>query len=173
MPDHDPERWLAEMRAGSDAMARRRQRWLEEQAAEAATLRGLLHDLAESEEVVAIETTGSGTHHGRLRGVGVDVAVLANPQGHGLVLLATDDIELVRTAKPHLASDRGPTFDVTLQELLIDQMAERAEVTVVTRSRGRHRGTLRSVGLDFVTVWRGANEPAVQIASSAIIAVLL
>lgn len=171
---HDPERWLAELRAGSDANARRRQRWIEDQGAEASTMRGLLHDLAEAEATVAIDTASSGHHRGLVRGVGVDVVVVAPADRAGLLLLAIGDLIAVRTDRTVGApTDRGPTFDATLQELLVDQLAERNELTLITSNGDRFRGVIRSVGQDLLALRRSVDEPPVHIATAAVTAVRL
>ena len=46
--DFQVSRWLGELRSGDEARRRERQRWIEHQAAESATLVGVLRDLAES-----------------------------------------------------------------------------------------------------------------------------
>ncbi|MCP3935461.1 MAG: hypothetical protein GY708_08830 [Actinomycetia bacterium] len=176
MTDNDPERWLAEVKAGTDARTRRRQRWLEQQDSEAATLQGLLHDLAESPAEAIVDTRSSGRHRGRVRGVGLDVVIIASNRSQGLTLLSLADTVSVRSgdnSAVRATRSRGPTFDATMQELLVDQMAERNELTLVLVTGERIMGRLVSVGHDIVGLRRSVDDPTMQIVIAAIAAAII
>ncbi len=176
VPENDPERWLAEIKAGTDARTRRRQRWLEQQDNESATLQGLLHDLAESPTEAIVDMRTSGRHRGRVRGVGLDVVIIASNRSHGLTLLSLADIVSVRSgsANPVRATgSRGATLDATMQELLVDQMAERNELTLVLATGERIMGRLISVGHDIVGLRRSVDDPTIQIVTTAVAAAIL
>ncbi|MGZ0218089.1 MAG: hypothetical protein ACKVIY_03600, partial [Acidimicrobiales bacterium] len=69
-------RWVAEGSADQAARSRARQRWLERQAQEEATLIGSIIDLAERGQAITITTTAGGRHTGAVVAVGSDVAII-------------------------------------------------------------------------------------------------
>jgi hypothetical protein len=77
VPD-DPaiERWLAELRTEEAARSRSRVGALRSQAAEDATVIGVLADLAEREAQVLVTTTSGRRHRGEVLVVGPDALVL-------------------------------------------------------------------------------------------------
>src|SRR5262249_37759242 len=82
-PEPDPtenllgelRRWAADQEVAHLARSRSRARWLRQQAAESATLAGLLLDLAERRATVTIDAAG-WAHTGRVRAVSTGLCLL-------------------------------------------------------------------------------------------------
>jgi hypothetical protein len=78
--------WAADQRAEEAAEGRSRTGWLRRQAAEAATLSGVLVDLAERAAPVTLETL-SGPYDGQVEVVTTGLCGLRRPEG-GVILAA-------------------------------------------------------------------------------------
>lgn len=153
------ERWAAEARVTEAASARSRERWLRQQAGDAATVTGTLVDLSERGATVVLRTREGRRHRGRVTAVATDFVVVAADAG-GLVLVALDAVasfgasgdsesDLLRRA----GGDRPPAVDLTLAAALAGLAGERPAVAVVTAGRGDPvRGELAAVGEDVATV---------------------
>jgi hypothetical protein len=76
LPDRAAERWLAEVRVEDAARERRRVSSLRTTEAEAATLAGVLADLAARGEAVQLWMGSGRRHRGHVRLVGPDACVL-------------------------------------------------------------------------------------------------
>lgn len=161
--------WLAEGRVEAASEARARQRWLERQAAEEATIAGVLLDLAERSRPIVVRTKGAHTAQGTITAVGTDfVAVRVARLGELLVPLTS--IATLRTVpgESPVVGARPLSFVIVFAEALVEMAADRPEVLVSTGNE-EIRGSLRSAGRDLISVTSTAEgRPVVQIASGAI-----
>src|SRR4051794_33006318 len=131
MPERDPFDDLLDRARGDDAARQRtRERWLKQQAAEAATLPGTLLDLAEAGVGVGISTVDGRAHQGEISGIATEFVALRT--GGGTVLIVVDAIVAVRprasTQGTIASGDRPPPLDLTLQEALVDAAGDRSRV---------------------------------------------
>ncbi|MDQ2754767.1 MAG: hypothetical protein M3R71_04370 [Actinomycetota bacterium] len=163
------ERWGAESRVTDAAAARGRQRWLHQQASEAATLLGLLVDLAERQSHVVLTTRSAFRHAGLLVGVGSNFCVVTD-QAIGTTLVASDAITSVVVAgsagvapatpaaagdRDHFgiaAGDRQSFRGTTLADSLAALAAERSSVRFRLAGGDQVVGALTSVGVDVSSV---------------------
>ena len=153
------ERWAADARIDEAARRRARERWLEQQAREEATLLGILADLAERGTVVSLQLRSGGPRRGRVRLISADFVALA-PVGDaggrsGEVLVALHDVVAVATrpGEPVSVGDRSVRSRLTLTEVVIGLAGDRERaLLVLTGSDDVVRGTLWSVGQDVVVV---------------------
>lgn len=168
--------WLDEVRTDSARDRRRREHWLRRQAADDASLTGVLVDLAEQGHLVRITTTGGGRHLGRVRGAGAEVVVLES--GRQRVVVAADAVVTVQAAPGeqmvtspvgHRVGD-DPT---TLGDLLSHAVGEPEEVTLVTRSGQSLVGELVAVGRDVVMLRPDRRTPVVYARLDSLSEVLL
>jgi hypothetical protein len=154
------ERWAAEARADEAARVRTRERWLRQAAEEDATIAGVLADLGERRETVALRTRAGRAHQGSVRVVGSDFVALRT--GTGDVLLAMAAVGVVRTAPgvAPAAGDRAMLADLSLGEVLAGLAADRERILVVTLDGADAvAGTLRSVGADVVVLRTEGDRP--------------
>jgi hypothetical protein len=155
------ERWAADARVDEAARRRSRERWLRQQAEEAATLEGLLADLAERAAPVAVQTAAGHRHRGAVRSVGADFVALEGARS--AVLVASAAIVSVRTqpgVRPALG-DRPAIGRNLLSEVLTGMAAEREPAVIVPRHGGDPVvGALMSVGRDVVAVRASGERPA-------------
>jgi hypothetical protein len=146
--------WSGDERAVEAAESRARGRWLSQQAGEAATMAGVLLDLAEHRAEVLIATDGR-VHRGRLRAVGADAALLEHDPG-GVTLIALDAIRTFEPAPAHrqLASSgsRSTSARWSLASVLDALAAERTDVSVELRGGNVVTGSLHGVGADVLAV---------------------
>ncbi|HEX3620873.1 MAG TPA: hypothetical protein VHT97_01000 [Acidimicrobiales bacterium] len=155
------ERWAADARAREAAGARVRERWLRAQAADAASVAGLLLALAERRETVLVTTTAGPAHRGAATGVGLDFVALETPSGTTtLVTLASVAwVRVVEAARrPGVAAvgDAGDEQDraalgVRLGDVLSQAAGQRPRVSVLCGTASIV-GDLRAVGDDVVTI---------------------
>ena len=147
-------RWAVDQRATEAAAARARERWLRQQAGEAATFEGLLVDLAERQAAVVVQG-GDRAHVGRLRGVGRDVAVLEGVAG-AVTLLAVNAITSIQLAPPETGPPasgcRPATTRLSLGVALAALSAERSTVQLGLRGGQAITGTLLAVGDDVASI---------------------
>ncbi len=104
------------------------------------------------------------------------MVIIASNRSQGLTLLSLADTVSVRSgdnSAVRATRSRGPTFDATMQELLVDQMAERNELTLVLVTGERIMGRLVSVGHDIVGLRRSVDDPTMQIVIAAIAAAII
>lgn len=154
MPSIDPfVELLDEARAGRDASARVRQRWLQRQVEEEATLVGTLVDLAETGARVALRSSSGRVNHGGLQALGRDFVLLDGGGELRLVSLASivSVLPSVGQRYPAAAGDRAAPLDLTLVELLAGLAPDRPRVTLVSGGVAL-AGELRAVGVDVATL---------------------
>jgi len=147
----DLEAWLATATADSGVDGRRRERWLRVQAEEEATMVGVLADLAERIQPVAVATRAGHRHRGQLRLVGSDFVVLVTEQ-RTTVIVRLEAIAHVRTAPgaPAITGDRTLRLEVRWADALRVLAAERPTVQAVPSGGEPCRGELRGVGTDVL-----------------------
>lgn len=152
---------LDEGRAEERVAARARERALGRMAEEGARLAGTLVDLAERGSPVVVRTEAGRSHHGVLVEVGSDFCRLRAESGADS-LLALSALASVRPgAGPRSSaatSERSPTDDVRLVEVLARAAEERPRVMLVVRGGDVLAGRLRAVGVDVVTVHLDGDE---------------
>ncbi len=148
-------RWAANERVAAAAEARSRERWLRQQAAEAATMVGTLVDLAEQRAEVAV-LIGTRTVSGRLVGIGRDACVVAEASGAATI------IPLGRVVAVRLVGRRPGTGEASGERpapgtwRMVDALealaAERSPVRLGLLGGEILAGVLLSVGEDILTV---------------------
>ncbi|MEM9202600.1 MAG: hypothetical protein AAGC53_13120 [Actinomycetota bacterium] len=144
--------WIAEGQVDEAARARARQRWLERQAAEEASLVGVLLDLAERNRPVNVTTTGGHRVSGPIVAVGADFGVLRD-QRLGDAIVPTVSIALVRpTPGDDLpVGDRAVNMVLAFGDALMELAPDRPECIVAVGSE-QLRGDVRSVSPDVVVL---------------------
>lgn len=147
--------WIAAGRVDEAARARARQRWLERQAREEATLGGVLVDLAERGRPVMVSTVGRRGFRGPVRAVGADFVVIRE-DGLGDVIVPLRSLASVRPApgEDGGGGDRPFTVELVLAETLVEIAADNPTVLVVAGSE-ELRGELRSAGIDVLSIVLG------------------
>jgi hypothetical protein len=164
-------RWAAEQRVGAAAESRSRERWLRQQAAEAATLVGTLVDLAEQRADVAI-VVGARTVSGRLIGVGRDGCIVAEPSGGATVVpLARLDAVRVAGRRPgtgEATGERSTAGRWGVADALATLAAERSAVRLGLRGGETLSGVLVAVGEDVLTVQLPAGGMRAHVAFDAL-----
>jgi hypothetical protein len=145
-------KWLADGRVDDAAARRARQRWLERQAAQDATLAGVIVDLAERGGPVVVRTNAGATMRGHVVAVGADF-VAVRERGVGDTLIPHTAICTIRAApgEQSVVGDRLAALEVVLAEALVELAADRRPVRVVTAG-AELRGQLRSAGRDVVVI---------------------
>jgi len=157
------EAWAGDQRSQAAADARSRERWLKQQALEAADLAGVLVDLAEQGQPVLITLSTGRQHQGTPMGVGVDVVTISSAMGLP-VHLAIEAITSVKPA-PGQATPPEPIGESRgarsgrLAHVLADAAPERPRVMLGLVGGETVSGELRSVGTDLVTVLRDGDPP--------------
>ena len=166
-----PQLWLDELKRIGAAQDRRRSRSFEQQLNEQATLSSLLVDLAASQSAAVFELAAGRSHSGTVQLVGLDVVVIASGQGDQLArrtdqritLMARDALQVVRSSgsrRLQAGADDEHVADVTMLELLADQLDDRPSVVITTRGGHTASGQLIAVGHDMVTVHPSTPDPA-------------
>lgn len=147
------DRWAAEMRVDDAARARSRERWLRQQAAEAASFAGVLFDLAERRRAVVLSTSDGERIRGHVEAIGVDFIAITNDQRRA-VLVRIDAVAAVRARAggAALASDRTVSVDLDLHQALDRLAADRPRLAVTTGDGDVIAGELRAVGRDLLTL---------------------
>jgi hypothetical protein len=150
------EQWADEAAAG-----RIRERWLRQQAAEAATLAGIAVDLAEARSRVTVRTRAGRSHHGRLDAVGRDFVVIrsASERPTFLALAAVAWLRPEPGAAGDGAGDRAAPLDVSLADVLLRLSGDRPHLQVTVGDE-TVTGQLRSVGGDVLTLRIDGDPPA-------------
>lgn len=146
------DRWVAEARVDLAAAQRARERWLQEVAAQEATLTGVLLDLAERRSPVAVSTFSGRRHRGAIASVGADFVAL-HPSSGPDVLVAMSAVAAVRTLPGEEATvgDRVGVVHLTMAEVLSELAADRERVVAVAGTE-QLAGELRSVGADIAVL---------------------
>ena len=145
-------RWVAEGSVDAAARARTRQRWLERQAAEEATVSGVLIDLAERGRPLALTTATGHRSLGPVVAIGVDFVVVREDR-LGDVVIPLSRLATVKAAPGDGAptGDRPLGFEIMLADALVELAADRPMVVAAVGSE-EIRGELRSAGFDVVAV---------------------
>ncbi|WP_208029153.1 hypothetical protein [Rhabdothermincola sediminis] len=151
----DPfDRWLAEVSADRVIGERARTGWLARQAAEDATWRGALADLAERGRPVLVELRSGRRHRGTVAVIGHDFLVLRPADGSD-VLVALDAIAVLWPSPGDgpVTGDREPPSLTTIGEALAGLAAGGQEVAVWTAGASvAVVGEIAAVGRDLVTL---------------------
>ncbi len=156
LTDHDPlaglSGWLADGRVDEAAADRARQRWLERQAAEEATIAGVLLDLAERGRPVTVRTVGGRTVRGRVSALGADFVFVREARlGDVAVPLARVATVRASSGEDPAVGDRPPALAVVFAEALSELAVDRPLV-LVSVAGDDIRGELRSAGTDVIAV---------------------
>ena len=145
--------WAAEARADAVIDQRRRAVWLRRQAAEEATMAGVLIDLAERGRAVSLHTVAGHHHRGRITLVGRDVVgVVARD---ALVTLVR--LDAVATVRPQPGSlpvtGDGPLdLTTTLRRELSELHHDRERTMLTLRGGETMTGALDTVGHDVIAM---------------------
>jgi hypothetical protein len=172
---HRLARWSAEARADDAAAARARERWLRQQATEAATMAGVLVDTAERGTAVTIHVDSDRTHRGALTTVGHDVVALTSERS-AAVFVAIGAITAVavdeRSGEP--TGTRQPVSDLHLGDVFAELAAGRAPVVVNVRGGAMWSGSVTAAGVDVVTIRPHAGDrvAAVHLQIAAVVDVI-
>jgi hypothetical protein len=160
-------RWAAGERRREASAARVRERRLRQQLSEAATLTGVVVDLAERREVVSL-LVGSDRVVGRLVAAGADFYVIEDPASGAPSLVAAAAVAAVAAAGGAVASgDRAPVLGLHLADALAELAAEMVPARLRLTGGQSVSGTLVGAGLDVVTL-RPAHGPSVHAAMGAV-----
>lgn len=136
------------------AQQRSREHWLRRQADEEATFAGVLTDLAERGDLVAVATATGRRHRGWLVAVGADFCVVRT-EDRQQVVVHHRAVASVRPepGRPLATGDREITTTRTLADHLAALADDRPRVLVTTTGPGDSAGgVLRSVGRDVLVV---------------------
>ena len=146
-------RFAAEARVEERLAERRRQRWLERQAAESSTFAGLVRNLAESATPVRVRTATGSVHRGVITVLGTDALGVREPVGR-LTLIALAHLAALDTSgNPAVIGDRGPEPPgPNLQHLLAELADAESEVQCVVVGGERVGGRLLWVGEDVMAL---------------------
>lgn len=165
-------RWLADCRVDEAVAARARQQSLEQQAAQGASVAGVLFDLAERDLSATIKTTAGEVCEGQIIAVGADFMFVRGPEGD--LLIPTGAIATIRTSPTtRPVTGARPVPAMILLDTLDELVADHANV-VVTVGDESIDGRLQAAGTDVVAVAVGkGREELVHIATAAIDQVLV
>jgi hypothetical protein len=147
--------WAAEDRASEAARRRSRRRWLSRQVAEAATLAGVLLDLAERRAPVTIDTVG-GSHDGQLVAAATELCILRT-SAQDAVLIALPAVIAVTSDLIVPVGDRTPPLELDLAAALSALAADRPTVRLELLGGKRVAGMLDTVGVDLISLELGPN----------------
>lgn len=140
--------WAADQRAEEAAAGRSRTGWLRRQAAEAATLSGVLVDLAERAAPVTLETL-SGPYDGQVEVVTTGLCGLRRPEG-GVTLVALSAVTALRGPDRLATGDRTPALTLDMAGALSALSVDRTMVTVALPGGTRVAGLVETVGTQLV-----------------------
>jgi hypothetical protein len=142
--------WAADQRADHAARARSRVDWLRRQAAEAATLAGVLIDLAERAAPVRLETQ-AGPHDGRVEVVTTGLCALRRRDG-SVTLVALSAVTALHSSDALATGDRAPAIELDMAGALCALCADRSAVTIAVVGGSQVVGALETVGTELVSV---------------------
>jgi hypothetical protein len=145
------ERLAAETRADDAAADRRRAGWLGRQAEEEATLAGVLVDLAERREAVALTTIAGRTHRGWVRAVGRDFVALRADVGADVLARFDGIVRIATRSRQAVVGDRALLLETDFATTVRSLGGLRLRVLVAAGSEAVV-GELRWVGLDVAAV---------------------
>ncbi len=162
-------RWTASGAVDQAAVERARQRWLQQQIGESATLAGALADHAEAGRRVAVSTLSGRRTSGVVTAVGVDFVVIREAN-LGEVMIPLTRLAVVRSApgEAEAVGDQTPRYEMVMAHALAQLAIERPSVLVAAGNEAV-RGELQTVGSDVCTVLvNGPQRNSVHIAFVAI-----
>jgi hypothetical protein len=159
-------RWGAEQRAEDAARARRRVGWLRRQAAETATLAGVLVDLAERSAPVTLETIG-GRYEGQVEVVSTGLCALRRGDG-GVTLVAMNAVTALWGPDVVASGDRTPSLQLDMAGALTALAADGNRVTVGLAGGAEATGVVETVGVELVCL--AGDQGSVLIALDAVTA---
>ena len=165
----DLSRWAGEARVDDAAAERRRSSWLRRQDDESLTLAGLLIDLTERGQTVAVALDTGRRHHGSIAAVGPDLLAL-DTTGGLRVLLALASVVSVRTTGDQPVVRGGgqtPATDLRFVRAIEQWSGDRGVITVVSRGGETTAGALEVVGRDVLTL-RPTNGGIVYVALASV-----
>jgi hypothetical protein len=181
VPEPDPtdnllgelRRWAVDQEVARLGRSRSRARWLRQQAAESATLAGVLLDLAERRATVTIDAAG-WTHTGRALAVSTGLCLLddlADGQDR-LALVALPAVIMVCPPVEALG-DRVPDLRLDMAGALAGLAGDRPTICLEVQGGRKVTGVLENVGVDLVTLRADREGGVVQLAVNAICVCLL
>jgi hypothetical protein len=149
--------FAATVRAESAVGARRRERWLRQQACEEVSLLAACWNLAEAGRTVLVTTRAATTRRGQLRLVGEDYVALADEQRreHLVPLAGIATLRAVSAGRSALDAPAGRPIrsGARLVEALASLAGERPLLSVTCEGRGGSvRGELIGAGTDVVVM---------------------
>jgi hypothetical protein len=159
-----------EVRSADAGAARARQRSMERQASEEATLVGTLVDLAERRAQVSLRTTAGRTCHGSVVAVSGDFVVVRAEAGrdHCVRLRAVASIRPQHGERHGVAvGGRAAPLDLNLVEVLAGLAPDHPRVALVVDGGELVSGTLLAAGADVVTVGREGDPDLVTYVAAA------
>jgi hypothetical protein len=164
--------WSADERVREAARSRARRGSLGRQAAEAATLAGVLLDLAERRAEVTITTVG-GRHAGQLVAAATGVC-LVRTAAREAALIALPAVTHITTGQVLAIGERTPPLELDLPGALAALAADRPSVRLELLGGERVEGVLDTVGIDLVSLHaHGEPRQTALIALDAVSACLL
>lgn len=170
----DVDRFVADERISAAGRARTRERWLREQANEAAAFDDICWDLAERGEVTVVTTAGGQRHRGHIEALGHDYLSLRTAGASVVVPFAA---AFTLEAAGHGDPGERPEarHALWLSELVAELARERPTVRLRSRDGDAVVGQLRHGGRDIAVVQpsSGAGRPVyVRLSSLAELSVL-
>lgn len=162
-------RWVAEGSVDAAARARARQKWLERQAAEEATVMGVLADLAERGGALTLTTMTGYRSRGTAAAIGADFVIIREKR-LGDVIVPVRKLATVRAAPGDNAptGDRPVAFELMLADALVELAADRPTVVAAVGNE-EIRGELKSAGFDVTAIeLDGPRRELVHIAVAAL-----
>ena len=169
------DRLAAQLRVDDAARSRARRASLAGQAAEEATLRGVLVDLGERGTAVRLELVDGRATVGRVRHVGADLVTVHGAEGReSLVALAATACVVPQVGDDRVTGDRAVTSDLTMVEALGWLAGDRPRIQVRTRGGTTTGGELRSAGQDVAALLLdGRPRRLVHVAVATVVEVLV
>jgi hypothetical protein len=169
MEDQQFDGLVAQARVQEAAARRGRRQWLQRQAAEEATLAGVLLDMAEGGCPVLIRSRSGSVHRGLVHGVGRDHVAVGDERAEVFVRLSAV-VVVTSPTRGAVAGDREPAAGTSFRSVLADLSARRAPVRLVLGGDGGAAvtGLLTAVGRDLVVVNPTVGAPASYVPTSAI-----
>lgn len=160
--------WLAACRVDEAAAGRARQRSLEHQAAQEATIAGVVIDLAEQDLPVTLKTNAAQVFKGKITAVGLNFVFVLDAE-RGEVLIPTKAITMISaapTSRPAIGV--RPQSSVLLGDVLNELVLDKAQVKVAVADECV-TGTLHAVGTDVMAIaLSGAPRALAHVAVAAI-----
>jgi hypothetical protein len=161
--------WAGDQRADEAAGGRAREAWLRRQSEDAASLVGVLVDLAERRADVVIHLAAAGEHtvRGTIGAVGIDFIAVIQAAGP-TSLVAIGAVSGVRSLGSLAAVEATGDRLAPLRTGLVDALAllagDRAEVRLVLVPSGQSvAGQLRAAGSDVLTMRLDTDPPSTMV----------